>query len=143
MQSSYYTTTPSDQFVRSELQKKQSISMISFQKKCKPIINGSVLPVVNFLTEKIIDYVSIERDEIISIIREINPIKATEPWWTSGRMLLLCDSTVVLPLQIMFRNILLTSIYPNTWKLADVTPIFKNWTNNKLKTTDQYLSYLW
>ena len=35
----------------------------------------------------------------------------------------LCDSSVVLPLvEIIFKNILETSIYPNTWKLANVTP---------------------
>ena len=40
-------------------------------------------------------------------------------------MLLLCDDSVILPLKIIFRNILLTSIYPDIWKLANVTPIFK------------------
>ena len=37
-------------------------------------------------------------------------------------MLLLCDESVVLPLQIIFTNILLTS---DMWKLANVPPIFK------------------
>ena len=40
-------------------------------------------------------------------------------------MLLLCDNTVVLPLQIIFENILLTCTYPDMWKVANVTPIFK------------------
>ena len=40
-------------------------------------------------------------------------------------MLLLCDDSVILPLNIIFRNILLTSTYPDRWKLANVTPIFK------------------
>ena len=40
-------------------------------------------------------------------------------------MLLLCDNSVMLPLKIIFRNILFTSIYPDIWKLANVTPIFK------------------
>ena len=40
-------------------------------------------------------------------------------------MLLLCDASVILPLQIIFRNILSTSIYPDKWKLANVTPMFK------------------
>ena len=39
-------------------------------------------------------------------------------------MLRLCN--VNLPLRIIFRNILLTAIYPDTWKLANVSPIFKN-----------------
>ena len=40
-------------------------------------------------------------------------------------MLLLCDDSVILPLRIIFRNILTTAIYPDIWKLANVTPIFK------------------
>ena len=40
-------------------------------------------------------------------------------------MLLLCDNSVVLPHKIIFQHIVRTSIYPDTWKLANVTPIFK------------------
>ena len=40
-------------------------------------------------------------------------------------MLLLCDDSVILPLKIIYSNILLNSTYPDTWKLANVTPIFK------------------
>ena len=40
-------------------------------------------------------------------------------------MLLLCDTSVVLPLRVIFQNILVTSKYPDMWKLANVTPIFK------------------
>ena len=43
----------------------------------------------------------------------------------SAQMLLLCDDSVILPLRIIFTNILRTAIYPNMWKLANVTPIFK------------------
>ena len=40
-------------------------------------------------------------------------------------MLLLCDDSVVLTLRIIFGNILSTATYPDIWKLANVTPIFK------------------
>ena len=40
-------------------------------------------------------------------------------------MLLFCDSTLVKPLSIIFKNILQTSVYPDLWKQANVTPIFK------------------
>ena len=40
-------------------------------------------------------------------------------------MLLLCGDTVAPPLKIIFTNILSTGIYPDLWKLADVTPIHK------------------
>ena len=64
-------------------------------------------------------------DEIIPLIRNINSNKATGSDGISGQMLLLCDDSVILPLKIIFRNILLTSIYPDTWKLTNVIPIFK------------------
>ena len=40
-------------------------------------------------------------------------------------MLLFCDDSVVLPLRIIFGNILSTATYPDIWNLANVTPIFK------------------
>ena len=40
-------------------------------------------------------------------------------------MLLLCDNSVVLPLRVIFQNIIVTSTYPDMWKLANVTPIYK------------------
>ena len=55
----------------------------------------------------------------------MNPNKATGSDDISGQMLLICDDTVVLPLLIIFRSILETSIYPDQWKLANVVPIYK------------------
>ena len=40
-------------------------------------------------------------------------------------MLLLCDNSLVLPLKIIFQNILISAIYPDMWKLANVIPIVK------------------
>ena len=48
-------------------------------------------------------------------------------------MLIICDETVVLPLKIIFRNILETSIYPDVWKLANVIPIFKKGNNQLIR----------
>ena len=88
-----------------------------FSQQCKPIINSSVLPIHTFLTEKRIGQLNIENDEILTLIRNINPNKATGPDGISGQMLLICDNSVTLPLKIIFRNILLTSRYPDIWKL--------------------------
>ena len=40
-------------------------------------------------------------------------------------MLLVCDDTVGTPLKLIIENILISSSYPDVWKLANVTPIFK------------------
>ena len=86
-----------------------------FSEQCTPIINNSVLPPFHLLTDKKIDHISIQCNEITSLIRNINPNKATGSDEISGQMLLLCDNI----------NILATSTYPDIWKLANVTPIFK------------------
>ena len=97
-----------------------------FSQQCKPIINNIILPSLTRFTDKRLDHVTIENDVIISLIRNINPNKVPGPDGISGQMLLLCDDSVILPLKIIFRNILLTSIYPNSWKFANVITIFKN-----------------
>ena len=96
-----------------------------FSQQCNPVINNSVLPILGFLTNKRLDNITVKDNEIISLIRKINPNKATGSDGISGQMLLLCDESVILPLQIIFTNILTTSIYPTIWKLANVTPVFK------------------
>ena len=94
-----------------------------FSKQCKPIINNSTLPHFNFFTDERIDNIAIQGADILSLIRNLNPNKATGSDEISGQMLLLCDNSIVLPLQIIFKNILKTSTYPDIWKLANVTPI--------------------
>ena len=96
-----------------------------FSQQCKLVINNSVLPTFTFFTDKRINYVTIDNDQIISLIQKIDPKKATGSGGISGQMLLLCDESVILPLQIIFTNILSTSTYPDMWKIANVTPIFK------------------
>ena len=63
--------------------------------------------------------------EILSLIRNLIPNKASGSGGICGQMLLLCDNSVVLPLNIIFQNTLVSSIYPDMWKLANVIPIFK------------------
>ena len=49
-----------------------------FSLQCKPATNNSVLPILRVFTNKRIDHVTIiANDEIISLIRKINPNKVT------------------------------------------------------------------
>ena len=84
----------------------------------------TVLPNFNYLTNEKIGRIPIENNDIISLIRKLNSTKANGFDGISGQMLLLCDDSVILPLRIIFRNILSTAIYPDIWKLSNVTPIF-------------------
>ena len=96
-----------------------------FSNQCRLINNGSVLPTFNSLTDKRIDNISIRNNEIVSLVRNLNPNKASGSDGISGQMLLLCDDSVGVPLKIIFENILFTSSYPDMWKLANVTPVHK------------------
>ena len=96
-----------------------------FSQQCKPEINDSVLPNFSYLTNEKIEQIPIEKEDIVSLIRKLNPNKANGSDGISGQMLLLCDDLVVLRLRIIFGNILSTDTYPDIWKLANVTPIFK------------------
>ena len=96
-----------------------------FSKQCKLIVNDSVLPILNYFTDKKIDHFVIDNDEILLLIRNLNPNKAAGSDGISGQMLLLCDDSISVPLQIIYNNILLTSLYPDIWKIAHVTPVFK------------------
>ena len=104
-----------------------------FSQQCKPIVNSSVLPVLNVLSEKRIHHITIKYDEIISLIRKIIPSKVTGSDGISGQMLFLCDDSVILPLKITFSNIISTFIYPNLWKVANVIPIHKKGDNQLIK----------
>ena len=71
------------------------------------------MPNFHYLTDKRIDAVIIQHEEILSLIRNINPNKASGSDDISGHMLRLCDGSVMLPLRITFENILKSSIYPD------------------------------
>ena len=109
-----------------------------FSKQCKLVINDSILPQFQFLTNERIDTITIQENEITSLIRNLNPNKAMGSDGLSAHMLLLCDSSISLPLKLIFQNILESSLYPNQWKLANVTPIHKKRTNKQLVIIDPF-----
>ena len=96
-----------------------------FSQQCTLVVNSSVLPPIHFLTTKRIDHIIVQHGEILPLIRNLNPNKAKGSDGISTHMLLLCDDSVLPPLKLIFQNILPTSTYPDMWKLANVTPIFK------------------
>ena len=100
-----------------------------FSNQCKPILNDSILPPFEFITDKRISNIVFEDEKILSLIRNLNPDKAMGPDGISTRMLLISDTSIVLPLKIIFHNIIRTSIYPDLWKYANITPTHKK--NNK------------
>ena len=100
---------------------------MTFSNECMLITKSSVLPTFNFPTDKRIEQMSIRKDVIVSLVRGLNLNKASGSDGISGQMLILFDDSVGMPLKMILENILVTSKYPDSWKLANVTPIFKKY----------------
>ena len=96
-----------------------------FSNQCTLIANDSTLPICSYLTNERLDHIPFTDEEILLLIRSLNPGKSNGPDNISARMLLICDDSIVLPLRLIFRNIMLTGVYPELWKHANVTPIHK------------------
>ena len=104
-----------------------------FTDQCRLITSSCRLPTFNFLTDKRIDKILIRRDEIVSLVRHLNPNKASGSDGISAQMLLLCDDSIGMRLKIIFEDILSTTLYPDLWKLANVSPIFKKGDKQSIK----------
>ena len=63
-------------------------------------------------------------------VNELNPNKTHGCDNISIQMLQLCAESIHIPLGIIFTNIVITGIFPDQWKLANVTPIHKKMINN-------------
>ena len=84
-----------------------------FHEQCKPVINDSVLPNFSYLTNEKIEQIPIDNENIVSLIRKLTPNTANGSEGICGQILLLCDDSVVLPLRIIFGNILSSATYPD------------------------------
>ena len=48
-------------------------------------------------------------------------------------MLIICDESIVPPFTHTFRNIVTKSMYPESWKFANITPVFKKGDKQQIK----------
>jgi len=104
---------------------KANIFVNFFSNQCTPMTTTSTLPNLTFKTNERLYNINICNDEILSLIRNLNVAKASGPDGISSKMLQLCDESIVLPLSIIYNNIIKTGIFPNIWKLANVIPVHK------------------
>ena len=87
--------------------------------------NDSTLPEFHYLTVERLSNIPSSNNDILPLIRGLNRNKASGSDEISARMLSLCDDSIILPLKLIFLNILETGVYPDKWNLANVTPIHK------------------
>ena len=82
------------------------------------------LPDIELKTDNFLRDIVITTEEIVDIIKIINPNKASGPDIISHKMLKICPEKIAAPLQIIFNKSLLQCKYPTSWKIAHVIAIF-------------------
>ena len=67
----------------------------------------------------------IQHDNVLKIIRDLNPAKAHGYDGISIRMIKMCAVSIVVLLMIIFNKALTTSVYPDIWKKGNDVPVYK------------------
>ena len=88
--------------------------------------NDSKLPSNQiYLTQSRLGSLNFNEDEILKIIRALNPHKAHGYDDISIRMIKICDKSLLEPLIILFKNSTKSSHYPDIWKRSNIIPVHK------------------
>ena len=96
-----------------------------FAKQCTPFVTPSVLPELRYHTSERLSHFDISIEEIKDLIKVLKTNKAHGHDGISVKMIKLCGDEICLPLLLIFKKHLETSVFPSQWKLANVTPTHK------------------
>ena len=97
---------------------------LHFAKQCTPFDNDSSIPTeTNCLRNATISAVDFEGQDILKIIWALDISKAHGHDNISTSMIKICDSSIVKPLSIMFRNSWNSGIFPDKWKRSNIIPV--------------------
>ena len=90
------------------------------------IRKNSELPTsLTFYTDNRLSTVSFSNEDVGKIIQNLNPNKAHGHDNISIRMLKICGSTIYRPLEIIFKEVLSTGLFPSEWKKGNIVPIME------------------
>ena len=94
------------------LREKSQLFRIFFSKQCSLIPNNSSLPAdVNYITDKRLSTVTFSARDIRKIIQNLDSNKAHGHDNLSIRMLKICGDSICLPLEMIFKQALLTGVF--------------------------------
>ena len=104
-----------------------------FSSQCSLINNTSVLrQTFPLLNHHGLSSFHIENHEILKLIRSLDINKSHGFDNISARMLKICGSSIIMPLEIIFNTCLKERSYPLLWKKANITPIHKKGDKNDI-----------
>ena len=110
--------------------------MTFFAAQCTPLTYGSVLPsTISFKIHSRFNSISFGKVDTRKIIRNFNVKEAHGHDHISIRMLKICDSEVVEPLSLIYKNCTDSGIFPDIWNRSHINPIYKKMINVLLTIT--------
>ena len=122
-----------DKFI-TNFKEKAEIFNNFFAKQCSLInINSDLLLVLSKKTHKSLSTIHFTSDDILKIIKNLEPYKAHGHDMISIRMIKICDASICKPLELIFRSCLENGKFPTEWKKANVVPTHKKGDKQNLK----------
>ena len=95
-------------------------------KQSTPIENGrSIRTKTNCLCDATTSAVDFEDLDVLKIIRALDIKKAHGHGNISKRLIIVCHSSIVKPSSIIFRNYLISGIFPDNWIRSSLIPVYK------------------
>ena len=92
--------------------------------------NEDELPVLDIVENSIPELI-ITEEMVTDVIKSLNPNKAVGPDFVHNKMLIKAVSVISGPLAVLFNRSLDEHKFPTSWKIANVTPIFKKGEKDK------------
>ena len=112
-----------------------------FSKQYSLISNNSSLSnYINYTTEKPLSTVALSVEATGKIIQNLDSDKAHGHDNISIRMFKICGDSFYEPLEIIFRQALLTGVFPSEWKKGNIAPVHKKVASKISKIIVQFLS---
>ena len=109
-----------------DFKKKAELFNSFFAKQCSIIKNSSKFPLtLNKKTNNSISSITFNRNDIVTIIRSLDPNKAHGYHMMSIRMLKIFDKSICKPLELIFQSCIKHGKFPNEWNMANVAPVHK------------------
>ena len=117
-----------------DFKEKAQLFNFFFSKQCSLIPNNSPFPAdVNYITVKRLSTVTFSAKDIGKIIQNLDSNKAHGHDNLSIRMLKICRDSICVPLEMIFKQALLTGVFPSEWKKGNIVPIHKKGDKQNIK----------
>ena len=96
-----------------------------FSEKSKLPPNTPPLPEFQYLTDSRLNFMQFNESDVLKVLKNLNTAKANGPDGISNTLLKNTAESIAPPLCQLFNRSLATGQFPNNWKKANVSPVFK------------------